>query len=112
MLSITVAALVINNASASAVYVGKYIIGFESSDFIPCGTSEHWWLEGPAEQKITESLASKKEEHFLSYEPIYIKVTGSLSKPGKWGHMGAYNRKIIATQLHTIGPELAAECHS
>lgn len=92
--------------SAQEVYKGLYVSSFERSDFMPCGSNEHWWLQGSVYSEIEEfikenSLRSNDGDWYPNI-PVYIEVVGKKSGKGEWGHMGAYQYEFNTTELVDI----------
>jgi hypothetical protein len=83
---------------AQGIFQGYYTHGFEVSQFTPQGTNEKWWLEGSIEDIIRQLVAPKDETPKLK-SPIYIVVEGKLSKPGKYGHLGGYVRRLSVEKV-------------
>jgi len=92
-----------NTPDAGELYRGLYVGGFEHSDFMPCGTQERWWLQGEAYAQIQAAVTEKRRTpgntDWTLSSPVYVELRGSLSKPGRYGHMGAYSRQLNAQKL-------------
>jgi len=80
-------------ALADAVYSGRLISWFETSWFTPCGTNFAWWFEGPAYGAVFRLLS---EHDRKSGKPLWVRVTGTPSATGHWGHLGRYSRRLSA----------------
>ena len=86
--------------SEENTYRGHYVSGFESNEFLPCGTGDVWWVENEAESKLySEYTKIAKTE----YQPIYVEVIGSLSEDGPYGHMGIGSKELKVLEVLSIG---------
>ncbi len=83
---------------AQGTFRGYYTHSFEVSQFTPQGTKEKWWLEGSIED-ITKQLVAPRDETPKLKSPVYIVVDGKLSKPGRFGHLGKYVRKLSVEKV-------------
>jgi hypothetical protein len=83
----------------SGVFVGYYIHGFEKSDFKPAGTTEHWWLSGNIKSVADLFIASSKDQSPTTKSAVYLVVRGSLSREGQYGHLGAYKRELLVSEV-------------
>ena len=88
---------------AQETYKGLYVSAFERSDFMPCNSNEHWWLQGSVYSMIEEFIKDNSlrsgDGDWNPNSPVYIEVVGSKSNKGMWGHMGAYQYKLNAMEL-------------
>ena len=91
---------------AQETYKGLYVSAFERSDYMPCNSDEHWWLQGSVystiEKFIKDNSLRSGDGDWNPNVPVYIEVVGSKSNKGKWGHMGAYQYELNATDLIEI----------
>jgi hypothetical protein len=73
---------------------GHFTYGFEVARFVPCGSSEQWWVSDGIDQvrRHVGQLGS-------GYGTIYIEFVGVVSEPGKFGHLGAYRREVKIEQV-------------
>lgn len=84
----------------SGEYAGHYSVGFEVSEFVPCGSDESWWLVGTAE---LVSQVQGDEPGGTPTTPVFVRVRGELSDPGSYGHLGAYDRQLTVTEVVEVG---------
>ena len=84
--------------------IGSIQVGFETSSFRPNNFNEFWWAtfaspsvystyidySGPAEP-IGEMISFHKR--------VTCKIKGQLSKPGKYGHLGMYDRTLKIEEI-------------
>jgi hypothetical protein len=80
-------------------YTGVYALAFEMQAFKADGASEAWWatLEPDAQAELQAALPANAAPRLGSR--IRAEVEGALSKPGHYGHMGAYPRQITITRV-------------
>ena len=95
--------------SRSGVFRGRYLGGFETSSFQPCGSSEHWWVE--LEPFHEESIRSQLN-HSLTHPngEIYVEWRGRRTARGKFGHLGQYVRKLEVGELIAARDTVPSEC--
>ena len=74
-------------------YHGHYTYGFEVSSFMPCGSSERWWVSAE-----TRGLRTQLGERAGT---VYAEVRGEISKRGSYGHLGAYSRELTVLEVVT-----------
>lgn len=88
-------------------FEGYYASGFEVSSFVPCGMSEEasygngYWLDGTADfyDQYSALVQSSGFDPSAGYLSVYVRFEGELSLPGSYGHLGAYEREVIVTEL-------------
>lgn len=87
---------------------GIYENGFELSVFTPCdGDGVRYWVApGAIEQKLTDDIKRqiRKNGAAPGVRRYRVKLTGALSEPGEWGHMGMYPRVLNVTEVHSFTP--------
>ena len=88
---------------------GTYINAFETSVFIECGAPDGWWTDlGPGHPAVDGALltatgAERRVE-------LYLAVRGRLSAPGKYGHMGVYDRELTVDSVEAVRVWAPALC--
>jgi hypothetical protein len=86
------------------VYTGLYSFGFEVSSFSPCGGDERWWAGGSG---LTERYLALGVP---SYEEVFVRLRGTPSETGRYGHLGAYDRKFEVTEVVEIRRRRDGDC--
>ncbi len=77
-------------------YEGYYFASFEVNSFMPKGANESWWLSGD----VPCSKAYQGPTRDPKYRPpLYLKVRGSLSPEGHYGHLNGYRRELNVQQV-------------
>jgi hypothetical protein len=93
----------------SGVYSGYYTFGFEVSSFVPTNTKETWWLSGASPcRSLSDAARGKSGENPV----IYLEIRGTLSRKGRYGHLGAYPRELNVQKVLTcrkLWPDERAE---
>lgn len=84
------------------VYRGRFAQGFEMSSFVPCDGEEDWWAVGNL-QPITREAP-------YDYSPVYVEVTGAVTEPGRYGHLGAYDRELNIREVRLVQREVPDAC--
>lgn len=82
---------------------GWHASRFEASSFSPCGSAEGWWF-GTANSEARAALSlirqnARCQGPHCAY-PIFVK--GKVSPRGRFGHMGMYEREILATEVRLL----------
>jgi hypothetical protein len=78
-------------------YEGWVTWAFELYTFTPCGKQVTYWLEADqaASHQIMENIDLREDGPFgHAIGQGYIRGKATLSEPGKWGHVGRYERQI------------------
>jgi hypothetical protein len=94
------------------IFVGYYIKGFEKSDFKPAGTKERWLLSGNIDTLSKIYVGQSSEIPPKATGPVYVAVRGTLSEPGRHGHLGHYSRELVVEQVievRELGPNEKVE---
>lgn len=88
---------------------GHMVIGFEIASFVPCqpldppdeppGYGQGYWLSADPGVELYDAYHAAVGEDYL---PAYIHLTGRLSPPGQYGHLGAYTRELTITEILEI----------
>jgi hypothetical protein len=101
---------------ATTKYAGFWTVGFETSAFVPCGSSETWWLSATNESTLPEQLkALAGREVFSSRRNVhlvYLEAIGRLSEPGHFGHLGAYPRDLQVSVAKVVRLPSPTDCVS
>ena len=83
--------------SSGIIYKGYYSAGFERSSFVPVGTKERWWLTPKVAIPCEKYLGSGRLGDPIPI--VYMEVRGALTQEGRYGHMGIYNRELVANAI-------------
>lgn len=77
-------------------YSGTWDWHFETSSFTTDDGEGPWWLdaEGAAWEQLNAPLAQGGP-----YGRVHVVVEGELSAPGRYGHLGAYQRRLHVTRV-------------
>ncbi len=98
-------------ADDSGVFEGYYYTGFETSNFVPGRTCDDrgptYWLVSDPEAHFNEALQEAGWEP-LAFQAFWVRFEGELSEPGRYGHLGAYEREVRVKKLLEI--RHAPEC--
>ncbi len=94
------------------VYDGEYIHGFETSAFIACGSTVKWWTEG-----VWNEVTAFEKQHPEIISPtgwrtsrLYLRVVGTPSATGNYGHLGSYPRQFDVDQLLELREYREGDC--
>jgi hypothetical protein len=86
-------------------FAGHYSQGFEVDSFRPCGSAESWWVtEGDDLRARYRALAT------TPYQEVYVELRGHTGSPGRYGHLGAYDRELAAGEVIAIRPAAERDC--
>ena len=75
-----------------------YDIGDERIAFKACGANESWWIDFSGAAR--ESLRANK---ITGWGQWPMRVRGTLSTPGHYGHLGMYPRQLHVDQVIATG---------
>ena len=89
-------------------FSGLFRQGFEQSDFYPDAGGGPWWFtdEGDLWSQI-EPFASGTGRGVAVV--VRMEVEGQVSAKGRHGHLGAYDRELIATRIVSLAAASEAE---
>lgn len=97
----------------SGVFRGRFTDGFETSRFVPCGSSEKWWVEGDKEL-IYRAFYPNFDRNCLPedfrFKTGYMEVQGRVTWRGAYGHMGEYNREIHIAKVLRVQSKIPSTC--
>ena len=84
---------------------GVYASGFEASILYPCSEPEaKWWLTTDTE--FAEQYHTLRGDDMDSWSVpgayVFVRVNGQLTETGEYGHLGAYEREFIVTEVVDI----------
>lgn len=80
---------------------GSYTTGFETSWFEPRGQPEQdWWVRFMADSRLGPPEDGPTSRLGFS---LPVRVTGFLSQPGRYGHLGAYDHELLVTSIVPLG---------
>lgn len=86
---------------------GYVSFGFEVSAFYPCDSAEQWWVESANELELGErydAIVSRP------YEWVYVRLRGSVSRPGQYGHLGQYQRVLTVSEILEMRLPADSDC--
>ncbi|GIV59831.1 hypothetical protein GQ464_003880 [Rhodocaloribacter litoris] len=97
---------------AAGLYEGFYSWGFEVNSFQPCGRSEAWWVvAGPEGREAAGKLSDGYHEVAPGpYARVFVRLKGTPGKPGRYGHMGMYEREFWLQETLLVREERATDC--
>ncbi|MBT8401086.1 MAG: hypothetical protein KJO98_11465 [Rhodothermia bacterium] len=91
---------IVDGAEEDAIFglttAGIVSLGFEDSTFLPCQSSEAWWLswyDGVELWRMYEEKASKP------HEQVYAVLRGDRSRQGAYGHLDGYDRSFVVAEV-------------
>ena len=83
---------------------------------MPCDCEDRWWVEY---NKTTVGQMRAAKLNHQCYETfgrpgcqewIYAEVSGELSHPGQYGHMGGYDRELRVNEIGRLSQDVPATC--
>ena len=96
-------------ARDTATFQGVYRAGFETQAFWPADGAGPYWVDGDARALETLDAAVKRANGGSPWGGVRVEVEGTLSPPGKYGHLNAYERKLRVRKVKAVlGPETDA----
>lgn len=93
---------------APASISGLYRQGFEQSDFYPAKGGGPWWLtyDGDLWSKL-EPFVQGSGRGLAAV--VRFEVIGEVSEPGRFGHLGAYERELVVERIVSVTGASEAE---
>jgi hypothetical protein len=90
------------SVGVSQVYEGRYVFGFEASNFEPCEYDGIWWLDGNLNEvwKFVEShpeVFPNKSMHASG--EVFLRCQATLSAKGHYGHLGGRERQLNVEKI-------------
>jgi hypothetical protein len=79
-------------------YRGVFHVGDERNAFEPCGKNESWWID--FSDPARETLRANK---ITGWGRWPMRVRGTLSPPGHYGHLGMYPQQLHLEQVIATG---------
>ena len=77
---------------------GTYSEADESETFVPCGKKEVWWV-----YFSDSARATLRKNNITGWGNWPMRVRGTLSPPGHYGHQGGYPRHLYVEQVIATG---------
>ena len=101
----------VGRALESGVWEGHVTFGRGSSGFSPCGSKETWWVKSKGFSKTAEKL-QEDYNHIAQkpYEPVYVRISGEISRKGQYGRLGSYQRVLYVEEVLDIHPKQDTDC--
>src|SRR5262249_19622228 len=89
-------------------YRGHYRWGFEVREFRPCGSDERWWVTGSYD--VLRRIHNSEGRASQRYPEIFVRWKGKPGAKGRHGHLGAYSREFIASELFEARQPRQGDC--
>jgi len=90
-----------------ATVEGFVSIGFERSEFLPCGETAAWWL--PFRKDLNDRYAALAPGK--TPVKVFARLQGFSSPEGRpYGHLGAYPREFVVTEVIELRPARDNDC--
>lgn len=97
-----------------AVYRGRYVVGFETSWFTPCGTDERWWIPRDLDE-VTRFIAQSPSQGSppgWDNARLFLKARAIPSATGNFGHLGKYSRELEVLEVLEVREFRISDCES
>ncbi len=94
---------------------GHYSYGFETSEFVPCGLDERWWVRGQ-EGAVYVGLLDRlrrfdpKVDSPAAKGRVYAEFRGDTTARGRYGHVGGYQRELVLHEVLDVRPVRPDDC--
>ena len=87
--------------SSTKTYKGTFSTNFEMSAFVPDGSNERWWLKENDDNPVLPipPEPAAQRVYFFAGSQTYLVVEGKVTRKGKFGHLGKYDREFTITRL-------------
>jgi len=101
----------VGRALESGVWEGHVTFGRGGSSFNPCGSKETWWVKSKGFTKTAEKLQEEYQSIAQKpYEPVYVRISGDVSRKGQYGRLGSYQRVLYVEEVLEIRPKSDNDC--
>jgi hypothetical protein len=94
-------------------YSGLFVYGFETADFIPDGTSEHWWVWPSESSDVRARAEALLPGHRVSSErpnvQFRVQWIGAVTRPDTYDRLGLCTRAILVERVLQL--EIAGSPH-
>ena len=95
----------------SGIWEGHVAFGRGGSSFSPCSSKETWWVKSKGFSKTAEKLQEEYNNIAQKpYEPVYVRVSGEVSRKGQYGRLGSYQRVLYIEEVLDIHPKTDSDC--
>jgi hypothetical protein len=94
------APFVFAGCARSGIFRGHYTHHLEVSRFEPCASRESWWVIGEVRPLVHASAGQR----------VYAELRGDVSGIGSYGHLGAYRRELVVSEVIVIRPAADSDC--
>lgn len=89
----------------AATFTGVYRAGFETQAFWPADGAGPYWVDGDAKALDALDAAVKRANGGSPWGGVRVELQGTLSPPGRYGHLNAYERKLRVRKVTSVlGP--------
>jgi hypothetical protein len=84
---------------------GVLRLGFETSALDPCSSGQSWWV-------TNSDILVDRYEAVADFpgQAVFVSVVGVKSKPGRYGHLGAYVREFEVTEVREVRKLVDGDC--
>ena len=83
-------------------WTGVYTREYERIEFKADKQSEIWWVDLNKSRVLLKLLDSKDGAPF--WGSVRVTLSGSITGPGRYGHLGAYNRELAVSKARKAIP--------
>lgn len=91
------------------LFRGRYVVGFEESEFRPCGDSISAWARlGPA---AMDSAPKWPKPNHKYYSRFYVEWEGTLRGPWTYGHMGVASYEMAVERVRVVRNPKRSDCY-
>jgi hypothetical protein len=110
-MAVTLTTLFACGCTDKNVFEGKYSISYEASTFQSCDENERWWLLGNLDTLERFREMENPEVGVVKYGIVkFVKLEGTLSPEGRYGHMGKYTRELTVSRVIEVRPWKESDC--
>ena len=92
------------------IHSGHFRFGFEESSFVECNSNERWWVRPTSEREINRFKLKLAPLKNTELNIGYASFRGVTSENGRFGHLGAYDREFLVSELIEFNSVTPSEC--
>lgn len=101
----------VGRSMESGEWEGFVMLGRGGDSFKPCGSRETWWIKVKGFNRLLDDLRvqyNEVAEH--PYDPVYVRISGEVSKKGQFGPLGSYQRVVYVEELLEVRTRQDNDC--
>ncbi|HNT77898.1 MAG TPA: hypothetical protein PKH77_23030 [Anaerolineae bacterium] len=101
----------VGRSMESGEWEGFVMFGRGGDSFKPCGSRETWWIKVKGFSRALDELRAQYNEIAEHpYDPVYLRISGEVSKKGQFGPLGSYQRVVYVEEVLEVRTRQDNDC--